>query len=1088
MAEQIPYSIIVSIINKLTSSTFHEFARIYGVKNELQNLNKTLESIKIILSDAEHKQHNDPTIHHWITRFKQVLHDADDFLDYLTIRDSMLKASNNHGNVLNKVQNLFSLEKNPLAFRVKLVREIDNVRKKFDSVAEDMLKLKLNPSMVVILKEKEGFCSWRETSSFVLESGIVGREGNKNEIIELLKGKGNKDSVSFIAVVGMGGLGKTALAQLVYNDDEVEKMFEKRIWVCVSQEFDVKSILSKMLKSLKNGEVGDLELDILQRRVREELNGQRYLLVLDDLWNEDQLKWDELRTYLMCGGQGSKVLVTTRSRLVSQIMGVNMPYVLKGLNKEQSWNLLKKLTFGEVANGMSPNLESIGERIAEKCGGVPLAIRTVGGFLQTVNEKEDQWLNVLNGDVWRLCEERQSIMPVLKLSYQNLPLGLRQCFAYCCLYPKNWEIQKNELIQLWMAQGYLESTIETQCIEDVGNQYVRILLLRSFFQDASLSKHSDIISFKMHDLMHDLAKSVAGNDCCLHAEGKRFIGRPIHVSFLSSTTCSLDLLDASKPRTVLWAKTKAGSVSDAKLSITKNLKYLRAFDLSHSLITELPQSIDKCRHLRYLDLSNCKELISLPKSIGNLVSLQSLKLSGCRQLVFCTEVITKLINLRHLEIEGCKAFADMMPLGLGQLTSLQSLSSFVVGDDETRNCGKLNELKELNSLKGHLRISNLGSVKDVALESREVNLKIKKYIQVLELNWGKSRYDWVEEGKNSEIDLQLLDNLCPNQNLRKLQVSGYPGVRFSSWLPSLTNIIQINLYRLSNCQHLQPLEGLPWLKRIHISEMNELKYIHYDDISHVFFPSLEKLILFGCKNLKGWKRLGNNVENHHPLPPFPCLSYLEIWDCPKLTCMPTYPYLTELKLISCNVKPMIETCSVQLQSSSFNPLFGLKHLYLTEIDLEAMPEQWMKNLKSLERLSLSGFLVIEPMIRHLQHLSAGLQELRICQVDKLDLWRDEGNANSECKVPHGLRSLQKISVEFCDNLKAFPEQILDIQSLRHIKILHCDDLESLPEGLRCLTNLQTLHIIHCPLIRKRCQIKVGEDWPNIAHIPDIIVN
>jgi leucine-rich repeat protein SHOC2 len=356
---------------------------------------------------------------------------------------------------------LFSIENNRIAFRVKLVREIDNIRKKFNDVAEDMSRLKLNPNLVLIVKENEG--SWRETSSFVLESGIVGREENKNEIIELLKGENS--SVSFIAIVGMGGLGKTALAQLVYNDDEVEKVFDKRIWVCVSQEFDVKSILRKMLKSLRNDQVGDLELDILQRMVREELNGQRYMLVLDDLWNENQLKWDELRTYLMCGGQGSKILVTTRSTLVSQMMGVNNPYVLKGLNKEQSWDLLKKLTFGEVVNGVSSNLESIGERIAEKCGGVPLAIRTVGGFLRTINENEDQWLSVLNGDVWRLCEERQSIMPVLKLSYQNLPLGLRQCFAYCCLYPKDWEIQKNELIQLWMAQGYLESSIETQSME-----------------------------------------------------------------------------------------------------------------------------------------------------------------------------------------------------------------------------------------------------------------------------------------------------------------------------------------------------------------------------------------------------------------------------------------------------------------------------------------------------------------------------------------------------------------------------------------------------------------------------------------------
>ncbi|KAJ1382314.1 Virus X resistance protein-like, coiled-coil domain [Sesbania bispinosa] len=1073
MAEQIPYGVIVSIINRLASSAFHEFGRIYGVRDELESLNKTLESIKVVLSDAEQRQDQDPTIGHWIRRFKELLHDADDLLDELAIKDMRLKV-NDHSKVVNKVRGLL-LSENPLAFRVKLARKIEKIRKKFSDVAEDMSKLKLNPSLVVF---KQYESSWRETSSFVLESSIIGREENKIEIIELLMQTNTNQNVSLIAIVGMGGLGKTALAQLAYNDAQVQKLFDKFMWVCISEDFEVKSVLNKILKSLKNDGVGDLDLDILQKKLREELNGQRYMLVLDDVWNENQLKWNDLRTYLMCGGQGSKILVTTRSTMVSQIMGVNNPYVLKGLNKEQSWTLLKKLTFGEDASKISPNLKSIGEKIAKKCGGVPLAIRTMGGFLQTINKEEDQWLSILNGDVWRLCEERQSIMPVLRLSYQNLPLGLRQCFAYCCLYPKDWKIEKDELIRLWMAQGYLESSIESQSMEDVGNQYVKILLMRSFFQDASLSKNNDIVSFKMHDLMYDLAKSVAGNDCYLHSEGKGIIGRPMHASFISSTVCSLDLLDASKPRTILWAKTIVGSVLDAKPSIIKNLKSVRVLDLSYSSITKLPQSIDKCKHLRYLDLSNCKELISLPKSIGNLVSLQSLKLCGCRKLEFCTEVITKLISLRHLDIEGCKAFEDMMPLGLGQLSSLQSLSIFVVGDDEKKKCGKLNELKELNNIRGHLRISHLGLVKDVALESQEANLKAKKHIQLLELNWGKSKYELVEESKNNEIHLQLLDNLCPNQNLRKLRVSGYPGVRFSSWLPSLTNIVQIYFYRFSNCQHLPPLERLPWLKKLHISEMNELKYMHYYDISHVFFPSLERLILFDCKNLMGWQKLANDVDNHCSLPPFPRLSYLEIWDCPNLTCMPTYPYLVELRLISCNVKPLIETCLVQLHSSSFNPLSGLKQLYVTEIDVEAMPKKWMENLTSLEHLSLSGLLIIVPMLQHLRHLSAELQDLRICQVDKLDLWKDE--------KPHGLQSLQKISIEFCDNLKALPQQIYDLQSLRHIKILHCHNLESLPEGMQCLTNLQTLRISHCHLLRKRCQI--GEDWPNIVHIPNIIID
>ena len=127
-------------------------------------------------------------------------------------------------------------------------------------------------------------------------------------------------------------------------------------------------------------------------------------------------------------------------------MGIKTPYVLKGLTKEQSWTLLKNLAFGEDNSRMSPSLESIGEKIAEKCAGVPLAIKTMGGFLRNINEESDQWSSILNDNIWRLCEEEQSIMPVLKLSYQNLPLELKQCFAYCSLYPRDWEIRKDELI------------------------------------------------------------------------------------------------------------------------------------------------------------------------------------------------------------------------------------------------------------------------------------------------------------------------------------------------------------------------------------------------------------------------------------------------------------------------------------------------------------------------------------------------------------------------------------------------------------------------------------------------------------------
>jgi len=193
------------------------------------------------------------------------------------------------------------------------------------------------------------------------------------------------------------------------------------MWVCVSNNFDVKTIVKKMLELLTKSKVDDkLSLENLQNMLRENLTGKRYLLVLDDIWNESYEKWAQLRTYLTCGDQDSKVVVTTRTKIVVQTMGVSVVHVLKGLTREESWDLLKNIiTNGDETKGVNKTLESIGTKIAEKCSGVPLAIRTLGGLLQGKSE-EREWMDVLQGDFWKLCEDEDSIMPVLKLSYQSL--------------------------------------------------------------------------------------------------------------------------------------------------------------------------------------------------------------------------------------------------------------------------------------------------------------------------------------------------------------------------------------------------------------------------------------------------------------------------------------------------------------------------------------------------------------------------------------------------------------------------------------------------------------------------------------------
>ncbi|XP_027346245.1 putative disease resistance protein RGA3 [Abrus precatorius] len=502
-------------------------------------------------------------------------------------------------------------------------------------------------------------------------------------------------------------------------------------------------------------------------------------------------------------------------------------------------------------------------------------------------------------------------MPILKLSYQNLSPEMRQCFAYCSLYPKDSKIYKNELIQLWMAQGYLKCSTKKQHMEDVGNKFVKIFLMNSFFQEAEKGIYGEIISFKMHDLMHDLAMFVAGNDYCyLDSKAERVEGRPMHVSLESKAIHLLNSLDASRLRTLmLW------SYTEENLSVVSNLKYLRILKMSPSSLCKLSSSVGRLKHLRYLDMS-CKiypykeRQISLPKSISNLIFLQTLKLYEWDKEFF-HDSITKLVNLRCLDVGYLPTVTGRMTLehedgmvGLGKLSSLQFLSTFVVGNSQERKHGTLNELKDLN-LRGHLEIKHLNWVREVALESQDVNLKEKSRLQSLHLNWSDEK----ESGIHNSDSLQLLESLQPHRNLKQLKVYGYPGVVFSDWLSFLTNIVDISLFYFHNCRYLPPLERLPYLKSLEIRSLYELECIYLEDGSAVTFPSLEILKLRFCPKLRGWWRRGDDInysKDSHNLsiaPSFPRLSELQISYCPKLTCLPTFPNIKDLYLRDCGVEP-----------------------------------------------------------------------------------------------------------------------------------------------------------------------------------------
>jgi hypothetical protein len=394
-------------------------------------------------------------------------------------------------------------------------------------------------------------------------------------------------------------------------------------------------------------------------------------------------------------------------------------------------------------------------------------------------------------------------------------------------------------------------------------------------------------------------------------------------------------------------------------------------------------------------------------------------------------------------------------------------------------------------LRGELHIIGLKHLRSSPLEAKAGILERKQYLRMLTLEWGPD-FDDHDRDKAIENDEQLLQNLQPYLNLKKLNINGYAGLRLSGWVSSLSNLVVIQIFNCKWCQHIPPLDRFPSLKKLSLRNLSALEYIS-NDSSDVSSLSLESLELKGLPKLRGWWRMREAAtterEQHHHLPlfpPFPCLSDLKIRKCPMLSLMPVVAQGSE---------------TAHSPSSPFLDLSKLKYFFLEKLEqLESLPEEWLQNLTSLKRLDIRKCcklrIFMSPLFQHLTALEDlviyGCRELISNENEEGTQWLGPTTLRhlhievpNLVSLPRELRhvtTLQYLHINNCPTLNSLPEWIGDLTSLEDLQIWKCPNLISLPEGMRRLTFLRHLRIVECPRLEKRCEQGTGEDWQKIAHV------
>uniref|UniRef100_A0A0D9VKA2 Uncharacterized protein n=1 Tax=Leersia perrieri TaxID=77586 RepID=A0A0D9VKA2_9ORYZ len=926
-------------------------------------------------------------------------------------------------------------------------------------------------------------------------ASVLGRDQDKNKIITKLIESKDQQEIEIVSVIGLGGSGKTTLAKLVFNDgDIIEKYFEVRLWVQVAKEFVVTRLFEKLFEAVTKEKSARHTFEHMREKISKEVNDKRVLLILDDVWTEERIQWEQFRrefmVHLKNGKHGSRILLTTRSKRVAEAAESTSLFDLPFLSLDDSWQLFDR-TFRGVKR-LGSEFEQVGKEIVKKCGGVPLAIIVVAGVLRD-KELIGEWKAMRDNNILDVKGE-ESISACLKLSYFHLPSHLKQCFTLCSLYPKgNW-VSKDQLIDQWIAHDMIDLAPGVEYLEHIGHKYFNSLVQMSFLQDVDVDRYGMVIC-RMHDLVHDLARFI------LHEEISIIVPEDASSSTKGSRYISL----VEQPRNILpdffFEKARALYVDKGDHQIfgkaLKSAKHLRSIAVESICTAAVPTTIFQVKSLKHLEISEM-ECEALPEAISDIWSLQSLYVTS-EDLIKLPKFIGKLKKLRTLKLLRCRKLKSL-PDSIGDCHLISTL--------DLSGCNKLKELPNSISKNRRLRVLSLRYTRIERLPSSIITLKNLEYLDLQSCYWLTE----LPEGIGSLTKLQVL-NLVDCIAVEAMPVG----------IGQLTQLEMLGLFHVGSGEKSARISELATIDRM----SGELSITH---LKHVTDPcEASKACLKQKKNLHELKLAWDgsdkvNIENElavlDGLEPPLGIKYLEIyryagsqfakWMQKQVDGgvhgLSQFPFLTNMML---NDLPNLKHLDGLVQLPSLGGLYltdmpGLESIsggpfpsleYLSMKNLATLGEVWMVTEKTLDGWVDGGGCNKPYHLRELQ-IGSRLRMLRIDGCPKLEvkpylpsslkrLYSKECNdqlLQSPCQRP-SLSSSSPPSFSHLKKVVLWPtsssisppshglgsgrgwELIQHMSALESLEILFCDGLTELPKIFESLASLQSLRMCLCPAIR-----------------------